>query len=102
MLWIYGRRSAPIQKNCPIYIHWQKLDKLYYPETLERDAGNEDFYFKGGADQLAERLVHLSERIQNNTLWDGKPDRAIRIVEKFFWKTKARLLDQELISLSSS
>jgi glycosyltransferase involved in cell wall biosynthesis len=72
-------------------------EKLAYPETLERDAGNEDFYFKGGADQLAERLVPLSERIQNNTLWDGNPDRAIHIVEKFFWKTKARLLDQELI-----
>ena len=72
-------------------------EKLAYPETLERDAGNEDFYFKGGADQLSERLVHLSERIQNNTLWDGNPDRAIHIVEKFFWKTKARLLDQELV-----
>jgi glycosyltransferase involved in cell wall biosynthesis len=72
-------------------------EKLAYPETLERDAGNEDFYFKGGADQLSERLVHLSERIQNNTLWDGNTDRAIHIVEKFFWKTKARLLDQELI-----
>jgi len=44
-------------------------------------------------------LVQLSEKIQKNNLWDDDPDRAIRIVEKFFWKTKARLLDQELIRM---
>ncbi len=74
-------------------------EKLAYPETLERDSGNEEFYFKGGADQLAERLIHLSEKIRNNALWEGKPDRAIRIAEKFFWNTKAGLLDQELIRI---
>ena len=74
-------------------------EKLAYPETLKRDAGNVEFFFKGGARQLAERLVQLYEKIQNNYLWDGDPDRAIRIVEKFFWKTKARLLDQELIRI---
>jgi glycosyltransferase involved in cell wall biosynthesis len=74
-------------------------EKLAYPETLELDSGNADFYFKGGADQLAERLAQLSEKIRNNNLWDGDPDRAIRIVEKFFWKTKARLLDRELIRI---
>jgi len=74
-------------------------EKLAYPETLELNAGNEDFYFKGDADQLAERLVQLSEKIQNNNLWDGDPDRTIRIVEKFFWKTKASLLDMELIKV---
>ena len=96
MLWIYGRQNAPIQKNYPIYIHWQRLEKLAYPETLELDSGNEDFYYKGGADHLAERLVRLSGKITNNNLWDGDPDRAIRIVEKFYWKTKAPLLDEEL------
>jgi hypothetical protein len=38
----------------------------------------------------------LSGKVKNNNLWDGDPDRAIRIVEKFFWKTKSRLLDKEL------
>ncbi len=71
-------------------------EKLAYPETLELNSGNEDFYFTGDANQLAERLVQLSEKIQNNNLWDGEPDRAIRIVEKFFWKTKAPLLDEKL------
>jgi hypothetical protein len=97
MLWICGRQSETIQKNYQIYIHWQKLEKLAYPKTLALDSVNGDFYFKGGEDQLAERLVQLSEKIQNNNLWDGNPDRAIRIVEKFFWKAKARLLDKELI-----
>ena len=71
-------------------------ERLAYPETLGLDSGNEDFYYKGGADELAERLVHLSEKIGDNNLWDDDPDRAIRIAEKFFWKTKAGLLDEEL------
>ncbi|MCP4296008.1 MAG: glycosyltransferase, partial [Proteobacteria bacterium] len=74
-------------------------EKLAYPETLELDSGNEDFYFKGGEDQLAGRLIQLSENIQNNNLWNGDTDRAIRIVEKFFWNTKAPLLDQELYKI---
>jgi hypothetical protein len=45
------------------------------------------------------RLVQLSGKVKNNNLWDSDPDRAIRIVEKFFWKTKATLLDQELIRI---
>ncbi len=49
---------------------------------------------------MAKRLVQLSEKLQNNNLWDGKPDRAIRIVEKFSWKTKVRLLDEELKRLT--
>ena len=71
-------------------------EKLAYPETLELDSGNEDFFFNGGADELADRLAQLSEKIENNSLWDGDSDRAIRIVEKFFWKAKALLLDLEL------
>ena len=51
---------------------------------------------------MAERLIQMSEKVKNNNMWDGSPDRAIRIVEKFFWKTKARLLDQELIRVLSS
>ncbi len=71
-------------------------EKLAYPETLERDDGNEDFYYKGGANQLADRLIQLSEKIQKNNLWDGDPNRAIRIAEKFYWKSKANLFDQDL------
>jgi len=75
-------------------------EKLAYPETLGLDSGNEDFYYKGEADQLAERLVQLSEKFGDNCLCDGDPDLAIRIVEKFFWKTKAGLLDEELKRLT--
>ena len=50
---------------------------------------------------MAERLIQLSDKIKNNNLWDGNPDRAVRIVEKFFWKTKAGLLDQELVRISN-
>ena len=75
-------------------------EKLAYPETLGLDSGNKEFFFKGGAEELSERLVQLSQKIGDNCLWDGDPNRAIRIVEKFFWKTKARLLDKELKRLT--
>jgi glycosyltransferase involved in cell wall biosynthesis len=71
-------------------------EKLAYPETLELDAGNEEFFFKGGADELADRLIQLSGKIQDNNLWDGDPDRAVRIVEKFYWGLKANSLDQDI------
>jgi glycosyltransferase involved in cell wall biosynthesis len=71
-------------------------EKLAYPETLELEAGNEDFYYKGGADKLADRLIQLSKKIQDNNLWNGDPDRAIRIAEKFYWKQKVVQFDQHL------
>ncbi len=71
-------------------------DKLAYPETLKRDNGNKDFFFNGKVDQLAKRLVQLSESIQNNNLWNSDPGRAIRIAERFFWKTKVPSLDDAL------
>jgi glycosyltransferase involved in cell wall biosynthesis len=76
-------------------------EKLAYPETLELDAGNEEFFFKGGTDKLAERLIQLSGKIQDNTLWDGDPGRAIRIVEKFYWSSKADSLDKDLSNVST-
>jgi hypothetical protein len=41
----------------------------------------------------------LSGKVKNNNLWDGDPDRAIRIVEKFFWKAKAPLMDEDLVRM---
>ncbi len=71
-------------------------EKLAYPETLERETGNKDFYYKGGANKLADRLIQLSERIQDNNLWNGDPNRAIRISEKFYWKSKTKQFDRDL------
>ncbi len=71
-------------------------ERLSYPETLDLKAGNEDFYYKGGANRLAERLEQLSERIRDNSLWGRDPHRAIRIAEKFYWESKARQFDLNL------
>jgi glycosyltransferase involved in cell wall biosynthesis len=71
-------------------------ERLAYPETLELKAGNEDFYYKGGANRLAERLIQLSEKIQDNNLWGRDPNRAVRIAEKFYWESKAKQFDFNL------
>ena len=74
-------------------------ERLAYPETLELEAGNEDFYYKGGANKLAERLIYLSERIQNNDLWGDDPNRAVRITRKFHWESTVKQFDHYLNTL---
>lgn len=74
-------------------------ERLAYPETLELENGNGDFFYKGGADSLADRLIQLSEKVQDNSLWNGDPDRAVRIAEKFCWGPKAKQFDNELESI---
>jgi hypothetical protein len=59
----------------------------------------EDYYFKGGAAQLAERLVRLFEKIRNNSLWEGNSDRAVRIVKNSFGRQKHGCLTVEVKQL---
>ncbi len=75
-------------------------ERLSYPETLELKAGNEDFFYNGSAIELAQRLVQLSEKIRDNSLWGQDPNRALRIAEKFYWKTKVKQFDQNLDSIA--
>ncbi|GJQ60194.1 MAG: DUF3524 domain-containing protein [Candidatus Scalindua sp. AMX11] len=75
--------------------------KLSYPETLELKAGNEDFFYKGGATRLAQSLITLSEKIRDDDLWGSDPNRAIRIAEKFYWESKAKEFDMDLDTIVS-
>jgi glycosyltransferase involved in cell wall biosynthesis len=73
-------------------------DRLAFPEILGAADSTEagDFFYHGGAEELAERLVLLSQRTRKNDLWQGDPDRACRAVSKFHWDSLALPLDDEL------
>ncbi len=73
-------------------------DRLAFPEILGSAQVRPacDFYYQGGAQELADRLVLLAERTRHNDLWQGDPDLARRLVAKFHWDRLVPALDDEL------
>ena len=69
--------------------------RLAYPEVL-RAEGEPDFFYQGGAVELAERIKQLIER---NDLWQGAPDRGRRGVEPYHWPSRIPQLDAALENL---
>ena len=51
------------------------------------------------AAELAAALQRLAERIEQDDLWQGDPDRARRAVARFSWKRLAPMLDGALEAL---
>lgn len=72
--------------------------RMAFPEILGPADVSEasGFFYEGGAEQLAERLVMLAERTRRNDLWQGDPERARRLVAKFSWSQVIPPMDDEL------
>lgn len=73
-------------------------DRLAFPEILG-SAGSPQaasFYYCGGAEELADRLVMLADSTRRNDLWQGDPERARRTVAKFHWDRLLPHMDDEL------
>ena len=72
--------------------------RLAYPEIFasidQRDADR--FFYDGSAGHLASKLAELLRRITDNRLWEGRPDRLTRVVEKYYWRNLAPQLDDAL------
>jgi hypothetical protein len=73
-------------------------NRLAYPEILGPAGVPEtrEFFFQGDVQELADRLVMLSERTRNNDLWQGDPERARRSSAKFHWDRLVPAMDDEL------
>ncbi len=73
-------------------------NRLAYPEILgSADAPEtKEFYYQGGVRELADRLIHLADLTSRNELWQGEPERARRLVEKFHWTNVVPQLDSGL------
>lgn len=73
-------------------------ERLAFPEMLEAVPPSEagDFFYHGGAEELAERLVLLAERTRRNDLWQGDPNRGCRAVSRFYWDVLVPPMDDEL------
>lgn len=72
--------------------------RLAYPEILGlgEAEGVEEFFYEGGAEGLAERLTELAGRVQKNSLWGRDRQRAARLVERFEWDNRVKVLDEQL------
>lgn len=76
--------------------------RLAYPEILNLggDQLMEDFFYDGGVPALADRLVALADRINNNSLWPQDPDRLVRSMERYKWDNLGRVLDRVLVDIA--
>ena len=76
-------------------------NRLAYPEILRaaENAASQEFLFKSGPEQLAERLAALADTIAaRGDIWQGNADRARRLVERFSWDRVAAEMDDALRS----
>jgi len=45
---------------------------------------------------LADKLIQLASKKAQGDLWGGDNQKAIRLVEKFKWQSRTKLLDDEI------
>jgi len=75
--------------------------RLAYPEVLAADeTAAESFFYEGGANELASRLVELIDRLESGELWQGDPERAVRIVDRFSWERLLPEYDDALTAVA--
>ena len=76
--------------------------RLAYPEILSEIEAQDtdDFFYDGSAKNLADKLTTLAARIDKGDLWQGKPDRGVRAVERFSWNRLAPVLDHAIERLT--
>lgn len=78
-------------------------NRLSYPEMLSLAEHPEakDFYYGGGVQELADRLIMLADRTHRNDLWQGDPERARRLVERFYWDNLVPAMDDAVEAIAS-
>ncbi len=84
---------------------WPVLpERLAYPEvmglTVKKEAA--EFFYDGSVKSLAEKLIELVHKKDKGNLWASDNKKAIRLVEKFKWQNRAKLLDDEIDKLMRS
>jgi len=74
-------------------------NKLSYPELLGNH-NNDDFFYDGSAENLADKLVQLNNNLINRlSLWLELTSKATQIVEKFQWTNIIHKIDTKLSSI---
>jgi glycosyltransferase involved in cell wall biosynthesis len=75
--------------------------RLAYPELLAELAAPDsaDFFYDGGATELANRLEELATRTERRDLWRGDPQRGQRLAARFAWLRRAAEMDAALDTL---
>ncbi|NQU41393.1 MAG: DUF3524 domain-containing protein [Lentisphaerae bacterium] len=73
-------------------------NRLAYPEvfTGTDQAGMDSFFYDGDERELARRLTLLAARKTGGDLWQGQPDRARRVAQRFAWESSVPAWDDAL------
>ncbi len=84
---------------------WPVLpERLAYPEVMglgvEKEAA--EFFYDGSVESLADKLIHLANKKSEGDLWGCDNKKAIRLVEKFKWQSRTKLLDDEIARVVQS
>ncbi len=76
--------------------------RLAYPEVLGTKGGraNGQFFYDGSLEQLVRRLDGLLTLAEHDNLWEGSPDRACSLVERYYWENLVPELDDGLDRLA--
>ncbi len=69
--------------------------RLAYPELLSAidPTVRSDFFYDGSVDDLVARLADLAQRLDDDDLWRGHPDRGVKAVSGFRWPKLVPQLD---------
>ena len=79
-------------------------ERLAYPEVMglgvEKEAA--EFFYDGSVKSLAKKLIELADKKAKGDLWALDDKKAIRLVEKFKWQSRTKVLDDEIDRLVQS
>lgn len=72
--------------------------RLAYPEVFANaeEPARDSFFYEGGAEALARRLLDLAERHNRGQLWEGAPNRGRDAVAEYTWERSVPAMDAAL------
>ncbi len=76
--------------------------RLSYPEIISgiETESDDEFFYDGSAKGLAEKIIFLADRIQQDMLWGRDGMRGVRGVERFSWENLLPVLDEAMERLT--
>ena len=78
-------------------------DRLAYPEVFDGTdrPALDSFFYTGNEDALARRLILLAARKAGGDLWQGQPDRARQVAQRFAWDACVPTWDHDIAALTA-
>lgn len=76
-------------------------DRLAYPETMaDFKYSDFDFFYDGSEQQLADRLISLTEKIKHKNWLEAAQSTGRKIAEQYLWERRSQQMDIDLESVT--